>query len=198
MKKKKFFLDPKIVIQKCKAMMEKQIILFQYIWGPFYHRKDSYYAYTSGGNTVWVEQFEDAQFAAKTFGTKVTLLIGDVSMSRKWSARMSFRGNTRITDIIWVPDKKEYKEMVALVNNMGGLNAALLAAVRKIDLETINLSYSRDRQQLTVEILPYAGTYVWVKLPPAHCQIPLKSDEVQQIGEIVRIFEEVFAGNTFR
>lgn len=192
MKRKKFFLDPKIVLQKCNNMMKSQISIFEKRWGAFEAGKDNYYTYFDNGDYLSVKYYEDAKFAAKTFNTKITLILEEINMEKHWEASLTFKGTSSISDIVWTPNKREYKDIVHQINCMHAFNSALLHAVKQIDLVTINLSYSRDMQRMVVEILPYAGSYVWVKLPPAHCEIPLKPPEVEIINTIVDIFEQHF------
>lgn len=185
---KKKFLDPQIVIKRTGIMMDRQLGELSKYFGAFEKNGDSYYAWLPSGQSLSVCYYEDSKFMSKVFSTKITLELEDVVMERSWEARLSFRGTTKISSLLWQPEKKEYRPAVENLNRKSTFNARLLELVRQIDLVTIRLKYSADSHKLVVSVLPYAGSYVWIKLPPAYCDVPLKDFEVQAISEIVDLF----------
>lgn len=192
MKRKKFFLDPKIVLRKKDLMMEKQIKEFSRVFGEF-ERSREYYCVQLGDNESLKIGFEEeGKFAAKFFSTYIVLEMEDVQMSEAWEARLEFRGSMRITDLVWKPVKKDHRPVVEKLNRCAEFNSKLLDIAGRFDLVTVELKYLHDSKTLIVKIFPYAGTYVWVKIPPAHYEILLKKDEIDCIYEITELFAEEF------
>ena len=81
---------------------------------------------------------------------------------------------------------------IHFLNEWEEFNDQLLPLCQRLDLITIELDYAKDANRLLVSILPYAGSYVWIKLPPAYCDIPLKPFEAETIYEIVSLFIREF------
>lgn len=190
---KKKFLDPQIVIKRTSLMMQRQIIDLSEYFGEFERDGDSYCTYLNSGEMLSVRYYEDSKFMSKIFSTKITLYLEDIRMEKTWQARLSFRGLTAINELLWQPLKREFKEPVSRLNTFYDFNSQLLKLAQQMDLVTIEARYTADTGTLKVDILPYAGSYVWIKLPPAYCDVPLKKFEVKTIYEIVCLFIHMFA-----
>lgn len=192
MKRKKFFLDPKIVLKKKDMMMEKQIREFSRVFGEFERSREYYCAQLGDNERLKIGFEEEGKFAAKFFSTYIVLEMEDVHMNEAWEARLEFRGSMRITDLVWKPVKKDHRPVVEKLNRCAEFNSKLLDIAGSFDLVTVELKYLHDSKTLIVKIFPYAGTYVWVKIPPAHYEILLKKDEIDCIYKITELFAEKF------
>ena len=192
MKRKKFFLDPKIVLKKKDMMMEKQIKEFSRVFGEFERSREYYCAQLGDNERLKIGFEEEGKFAAKFFSTYIVLEMEDVHMNEAWEARLEFRGSMRITDLVWKPVKKDHRPVVEKLNLCAEFNSKLLDIAGSFDLVTVELKYLHDSKTLIVKIFPYAGTYVWVKIPPAHYEILLNNDEIDCIYKIVELFAEKF------
>lgn len=192
MKRKKFFLDPKIVLKKKDLMMEKQIKDFSRVFGEFERDREYYCVQLGDSERLKIGFEEDGKFAAKFFSTYIVLEMEDVHMSEAWEARLEFRGSFKITDLVWKPVKKEHRPVVEKLNRCAEFNSKLLDIAGSFDLVTVELKYLHDSKTLIVKIYPYAGSYVWVKIPPAHHEILLKKDEIDCIYKIVELFAQEF------
>lgn len=80
MKRKKFFLDPKIVLKKKDLMMEKQVNEFSNVFGEFHRCREYYCAELGDNERVKLGLEEDGKFAAKFFSTYIVLEMEDVYM----------------------------------------------------------------------------------------------------------------------
>ena len=69
MKRKKFFLDPKIVLKKKDLMMEKQIKEFSRVFGEFERSREYYCAQLGDNERLEIGFEEEGKFAAKFFST---------------------------------------------------------------------------------------------------------------------------------
>ena len=192
MKRKKFFLDPKIVLKKKDMMMEKQIKEFSRVFGEFERSREYYCAQLGDNERLKIGFEEEGKFAAKFFSTYIVLEMEDIHMSEAWEARLEFRGSMRITDLVWKPVKKDHRPVVEKLNLCAEFNSKLLDIAGSFDLVTVELKYLHDSKTLIVKIFPYAGTYVWVKIPPAHYEILLNNDEIDCIYKIVELFAQEF------
>ncbi|MEI3502683.1 MAG: hypothetical protein V8Q42_03130 [Anaerovoracaceae bacterium] len=192
MKRKKFFLDPKIVLKKKDMMMEKQIKEFSRVFGEFERSREYYCAQLGDNERLKIGFEEEGKFAAKFFSTYIVLEMEDVHMNEAWEARLEFRGSMRITDLVWKPVKKDHRPVVEKLNLCAEFNSKLLDIAGSFDLVTVELKYLHDSKTLIVKIFPYAGTYVWVKIPPAHYEILLNKDEINCIYKITELFAEKF------
>lgn len=191
--KKIKLLDPQIVRKRTQLMMERQLGELENFFGEFERSGDHYYAWPKSGQTISISYYEDSKFMSKVFSTKITLELEDVAMEQSWNARLSFRGIKTITSLIWQAAAKRDQERILFLNEQKQFNHRLLTLCQSLDLITIELDYSKDAGRLLVNILPYAGSYVWIKLPPAYCDIPLKGFEAEAIYEIVSLFAGEFA-----
>ena len=192
MKRKKFFLDPKIVLKKKDMMMEKQIKEFSRVFGEFERSREYYCAQLGDNERPKIGFEEEGKFAAKFFSTYIVLEMEDVHMNEAWEARLEFRGSMRITDLVWKPVKKDHRPVVEKLNLCAEFNSKLLDIAGSFDLVTVELKYLHDSKTLIVKIFPYAGTYVWVKIPPAHYEILLNNDEIDCIYKIVELYVQEF------
>ncbi|MFR2564904.1 MAG: hypothetical protein ACLS8Q_08310 [Anaerovoracaceae bacterium] len=192
MKRKKFFLDPKIVLKKKDMMMEKQIKEFSRVFGEFERSREYYCAQLGDNERLKIGFEEEGKFAAKFFSTYIVLEMEDVHMNEAWEARLEFRGSMRITDLVWKPVKKDHRPVVEKLNLCAEFNSKLLDIAGSFDLVTVELKYLHDSKTLIVKIFPYAGTYVWVKIPPAHYEILLNNDEIDCIYKIVELYVQEF------
>ena len=192
MKRKKFFLDPKIVLKKKDMMMEKQIKEFSRVFGEFERSREYYCAQLGDNERLKIGFEEEGKFAAKFFSTYIVLEMEDVHMNEAWEARLEFRGSMRITDLVWKPVKKDHRPVVEKLNLCAEFNSKLLDIAGSFDLVPVELKYLHDSKTLIVKIFPYAGTYVWVKIPPAHYEILLNNDEIDCIYKIVELYVQEF------
>lgn len=190
--KKKKMLDPQIVRKRTELMMEHQLEELARFFGEFERYGEPYYAWLKSGQILTIRYYEDVKFMSKVFSTRITLELENIVMERSWKARLSFRGLKTISRLVWQPVKKSDQERIRFLNEWEGFNERLLSLCQSLDLITIELDYAKDARRLLVSILPYAGSYVWIKLPPAYCDIPLKPFEAEAIYEIVSLFVREF------
>lgn len=190
--KKKKLLDPQIVRKRTELMMERQLGELARFFGEFERYGEQYYAWLESGQSLNIRYYEDSKFMSKVFSTRITLEFEDMVMETSWKARLSFRGLKTISRLVWQPGPKSNPERTRFLNERKGFNERLLPLCRNLDLITIELDYAQDAKRLLVSILPYAGSYVWIKLPPAYCDIPLKPSEAETIYEIASLFVREF------
>lgn len=190
--KKKKLLDPQIVRKRTELMMERQLGELEKFFGEFERYNDQYYAWLKSGQSLNIRYYEDSKFMSKVFSTRITLEFEDMVMETSWKARLSFRGVKTISRLVWQADKKGTQDRIHFLNEWEEFNDQLLPLCQRLDLITIELDYAKDANRLLVSILPYAGSYVWIKLPPAYCDIPLKPFEAETIYEIVSLFIREF------
>ena len=161
--------------------------------GEFERSREYYCAQLGDNERLKIGFEEEGKFAAKFFSTYIVLEMEDVHMNEAWEARLEFRGSMRITDLVWKPVKKDHRPVVEKLNLCAEFNSKLLDIAGSFDLVTVELKYLHDSKTLIVKIFPYAGTYVWVKIPPAHYEILLNNDEMDYpIYKIVELYVQEF------
>jgi hypothetical protein len=75
-------------------------------------------------------------------------------------------------------DIKPKHEFAESLLNDPSLIAIIVNAAREVDIAVIKVEYSAGTETITVSILPYAGAFLWVKLPPVYYPLKLNEDEM--------------------
>lgn len=186
------FSDPKIVEQKARSMMKRQVELLSRCYGSFQEQGGQYCHSFKNGETLWVAYEQDKKLVSKVFSTKLTLNIPTTLATPSWKAKLSFFGHCKINGIVWKTDGKGSAGQGDVLNEKSQLNKALFQAAKEIDLVTIKAEYSASAQLLKVQIFPYAGSFIWIKIPPVYYDVPLKSREIAALEKITAVFSKTF------
>jgi hypothetical protein len=59
--------------------------------------------------------------------------------------------------------------------------------LKKVQIEFMEIKYSSDEKKLKIKIIPYAGSMIWMIIPPIAYQVKIWDEELKAISEIINL-----------
>jgi hypothetical protein len=166
----------KNVDSRAAALLEHHMSLLGA--SPGFSRKDELTYAREGGTdlTDFLIGYDvKSKFMTKTYNLLFKARIPNMDLGDSFKARIKFRGVKTIeTGFFEIKPKREEAERLL---NDPALIDLIVNAAREVDIAMITVEYSAGTEALTISILPYAGAFLWIKLPPVY--YPLKLNEIE-------------------
>ena len=61
------------------------------------------------------------------------------------------------------------------------------ALLKQVQIEFLQIKYSSDAERLTIRLIPYAGSMVWMMIPPIAYQVKIWDEELKAVSEIIKL-----------
>ncbi|MDR3224734.1 MAG: hypothetical protein LBT52_00355 [Clostridiales Family XIII bacterium] len=170
----------KNVDSRAAALLEYHLSLLGTDFGSFdsgtmaYVREDA-----KTGSAVSICYGEKNKFMSKTYDLIFKIRIPEVNLGDSFKARLKFRGMKQI-DAGFFEIKPDHEVAHALLNDTE-LMDEIVTCSRQADIAVMTVVYSEGAEALTVQITPYAGAFMWVKLPPVYYPLKLKPEEMKAL-----------------
>jgi hypothetical protein len=130
----------------------------------------------TGSADLSIKYDAKSKFMTKTYNLLFRLRIPDVDLGDSFKARIKFRG-TKMIETGFFDVKPRHEVAESLLNDPSFIDM-IVEAAHKVDIAVITVEYSAGAEAITVSILPYAGAFLWVKLPPVYYPLKLNEDEM--------------------
>lgn len=115
-----------------------------------------------------------------------------ISKVYKLKVSYSFPVNLPDEDIVWDHWKKRWKskekESTSLTSELN-CHTEMKSLIRTVDFEQVNASI-RD-QQLTINLVPVPGCFVWTLIPPMHYFVRLRHEEYSAMEKIPLLLKNI-------
>ncbi|MDR0596689.1 MAG: hypothetical protein LBG50_04030 [Clostridiales Family XIII bacterium] len=134
---------------------------------------------SDSGSSIKIGYDEKNKFMSKTYDLAFTLRIPEVELGDSFKARLKFRGMKQI-DTGFFEIKPGNETADGLLND-AALVEEIVKCSRSVDLAVVSAEYSSGSRTLNVKAVPYAGAFMWVKLPPVYYPLKLNSGEMRAL-----------------
>jgi hypothetical protein len=131
---------------------------------------------------------EKNKFMTKTYNLAFKLRVPGVDLGDSFKARIKFRGMKQIDAGFF--DIKPGHETAETLLNDPALIDAIVEAARKVDIATVTIEYSAGTEAITIQVVPYAGAFLWVKLPPVYYPLKLNQEEMNTLHTLLKKIEK--------
>ena len=71
--------------------------------------------------------------------------------------------------------------------NSSPLLQHLNALLKQVQIEFLQIKYSSDEERLMIRLIPYAGSMVWMMIPPVAYQVKIWDEELKAVSEIIKL-----------
>jgi uncharacterized UPF0146 family protein len=115
---------------------------------------------------------------------ELKILIGNIDIGKDFSAKIGFKGQTRITNAIF-KIKNSTKKIDSLLNNETLLNY-IIDIAGKVDIAKMKMDYFGRSKTLAIKIYPYGGAMLWLKIPPIYFPIKLHDNEMKALYALMQ------------
>jgi hypothetical protein len=183
----------KNVDSRAAALLEYHVSLLGVGIEGFSHGEISYSRENEKtGNAISIGYGEKNKFMSKTYNLVFKIRIPNVSFGDSFKARLKFRGIKQI-DAGFFEIKPEHDAAHTLLNDIV-LMDKIIACAQKADIAVMTVEYSAGAETLTVQMIPYAGAFMWVKLPPVYYPLKLSAEEMQALYDLMRSMDKYLVG----
>ena len=184
-------LDPKNVITKSTRMMRNHVAMFSEYLGD-YEVVDSKYYFGDDSEWVSLSYVTDKKLLTKIFAIRIQIVMHDIDMPETWKAKTQLLGSLKAEGIVLKESRKENTEIVRKINGDDRLMDYLFNISNDVDLQNIEMEYNKEERKIIININPYAGAFVWIKLPPIYYDLNLKKHEVETLIELLSSLKSYF------
>ncbi|MDR1042895.1 MAG: hypothetical protein LBL54_03225 [Clostridiales Family XIII bacterium] len=179
----------KNVDNRAAALLEHHMSLLGV--GAGFSRKDTLTYERNGaedGNSLLICYDEKSKFMTKTYNLMFKLRVPGADLGDSFKARIKFRGMKQI-DAGFFEIKPENKTAETLLNDPKLIDE-IVETAQKVDIATIKAEYSAGTEAITITLVPYAGAFLWVKLPPVYYPLKLNQKEMNQLHTLLKKIEK--------
>lgn len=177
-------LDPKNVVQKSNKMMEVHLKMFEKYFGKYEPCGEQYYFFNDDTQALIIDYRQDKKMLTKVFSISVKVILKNIDMDASWKLKSCFMGNMRAQGMYFKAMDKGSREAERLINSNTAEVNQIFQQTQDVDLQNLIIDYKKDTKMLTATINPYAGAFVWIKLPPVYHDIRLRENEIEAICNI--------------
>lgn len=174
-------LDPKNVISKSDRMMKVHLEMFSEYLGTYEAFDNNFYFLDTEEEMIKISYEADSKLLTKVFSISLKLGLKDIRMSSSWKVKSSFLGNIKPEGMYFKGCNKYSGDMAAWLNEQTEFVDFLFSETKKVELQNIVIEYNEHSRMLTASVNPYAGAFVWIKMPPVYHDIKLRRDEIEAI-----------------
>jgi hypothetical protein len=128
------------------------------------------------------------RFMTRTYDLSFSVRIEGADLGDSFKARLKFRGMRQI-ETGFFDIRPEHAEAERIFNDPR-LIERIVGASRQVDIATVTAEYSAGTETLTVKVVPYAGAFLWVKMPPVYYPLKLRADEMRALVDLLGQIED--------
>ena len=173
-----------IAIAKTKKSFLQQAKVFSKQFGDYEMNGESYLFDLEGEDTFLLKQNIKDSFFSKIYRAECVLKIYDVIGFDDFDCKLELKGMIGTKgSLVNVRGDKEYTDLFNEYKILSKFNILL----REVQIETITINYSSDEEKLTVRITPYAGSMVWMIIPPIAYQVKIWDKEIEAISKLINL-----------
>ncbi|MEI8216520.1 MAG: hypothetical protein WCF96_05425 [Eubacteriales bacterium] len=173
-----------IAIAKTKKSFLQQANVFSKQFGDYDINGEAFLFDLEGEDTFLLRQNIKDSFFSKIYRAECIVKIYDVKGFDDFDCKLQLKGMIGTKgSLVNIRGDKEYVNLFNQYKTLSKFNILL----REVQIETITVNYSSDEEKLTVKITPYAGSMVWMIIPPIAYQVKIWDKEIESISKLINL-----------
>lgn len=135
-------------------------------------------------DTVLLRQEVKNSFFSKIYRLECLVNINNVIELEDFECKLELKGMVNTKGHL----AKTWGDMTSVdLFNDSAMLEKLNALLKKVQIEFLQIKYSSDEEALKIKLIPYAGSMVWMMLPPIAYQVKIWDEELNAISDIIKL-----------
>jgi hypothetical protein len=173
-----------IAIAKTKKSFLEQANKLSRHFGEYDVQGDTFLFDLDNEDTLLLKQEIKDSFFSKIYRMECVANIRNISELEDFGCKLELKGmiNTK-GSLVKSWGDSQFVNSFNKSKNLVDLNILL----KKVQIEFMEIKYSSDEKKLKIKIIPYAGSMIWMIIPPIAYQVKIWDEELKAISEIINL-----------
>lgn len=173
-----------IAVAKTKKSFFEQANKLSKQFGEYDIQGDTFLFDLDNDDTLLLKQEIKDSFFSKIYRMECVANIRNVTDLEDFGCKLELKGmiNTKGCFVKSWGDS-QFVDSFNSSKSLEKLNILL----KQVQIEFMEMKYSSDEQKLKIKIIPYAGSMVWMIIPPIAYQVKIWDEELIAISEIINL-----------
>ena len=130
---------------------------------------------------------------SRTFNLEIKQVVKNIQFGDSFKIKLRFQGFKEISGARFVPEKGS--DGYETFFNDAALLEFIWKRAKEVEVAFVKIEYLKKLNQLEIRVVPYAGAFLWVVVPPVFYDMKLKESELNKLMEISQAIKDHIDAN---
>jgi hypothetical protein len=184
--------DIRNITRRADRLMKYHIEMLNQMGSSFEIDGEGYLSYEPGSEDyLRVGYSKNKKLLSRTFNLEIKQVIKNIEFDDSFKIKLRFQGMKEITGARFVSEKAKgmasgYEDLF----NDSAFLEKIWRLAKEVEMAYIKIEYIKRNNQLEIRICPYAGTFLWVVVPPIFYDMKLKQPEMVSLMKMIGVMKD--------